>query len=102
MNRRKMMVSVALATLTSLAVMDAATALRPRARSAARAAAVTSTPEERENYQDNRSDRQDSRQERWNNASPNQKAVTYNVAKTRHQQNVTRQAAGAAAISKRR
>jgi hypothetical protein len=104
MNTSKLMVCVTLAALAGAVAMDAATARVRAVRngSAAKAAAVTSTPEERENWQDNRQDRQDSRQENWNNASPNQKAVTYNAAKSRHQQNVNRQAAGAAALSKRR
>jgi hypothetical protein len=94
MNTKKLMVAVMLASLTGLAALDAATARvrTVRARNTAAAVAATSTPEER-------TERQDSRQERWNDASPNQRAATYNVAKTRHQQNVTRQAA---AVSRRR
>lgn len=100
-----MMVVIALATLTGALAQDAANALRPRARNEARNAAkveaLTSTPEETEARQENRTDRQDSRQERWNDASPNQKAVTYNATKARHQQKVTRQTNAANAIKSR-
>jgi hypothetical protein len=97
MSTRGMIVSVILATLTGTVAEHATTAQvrSVRARNVARAAAVTTTPESRHANQAYR-------QERWNNASPNQKAVTYNVARTRHQQNVTRQAAGAAAVARRR
>lgn len=106
MNTKKLMVAVMLASFTGAMALDAADArLRPRARRAAdtaATAAVVSTAGDPEERQDNRSERQDYRQDQWNNASPNQKAVTYNVAKSRHQQKLTRQAAGASALSKRR
>lgn len=107
MNTKKLMVAVMLASFTGVMALDAADArLRPRARraadTAATAAVVSGTAGDPEERQDNRTDRQDSRQDRWNDASPNQKAVTYNVAKSKHQQKLTRQAAGASALSKRR
>ena len=107
MNTKKFTVAVLLASLTGVIALDAANArLRPRARraadTAATAAVVSGTAGDPEQRQDNRSERQDYRQDQWNNASPNQKAVTYNVAKSKHQQKLNRQAAGAAALSKRR
>jgi hypothetical protein len=97
MNTNKMIISIILATLSSAAAIDTATAQvrNVRARNMAKGAALTSTSETRPENQENR-------QERWNQASPNQKAVTYNVAKTGHQQKLTNQANAAAALSKRR
>jgi hypothetical protein len=104
MKTKDVIISAMLATLVCAVTFEAGTVeARVRARNAAKAAALSTTPEERqdnqENRQDNRQENVENRQERWNNASPNQKAVTYNVARTRHAQ---KQAVGAAAVSRRR
>lgn len=116
----KVILSITLATLTGVVAIDAATAQRHRASNVAKGAALTNTPEKtearhdahqenqdsREESRDERhkqtSSNQDARQERRKDASPNEKAVTYNVAHSKHQQKVTNQANAAAAVSKRR
>jgi len=104
MNTKKLTISIMLTTLVSLVALDATTAQvrRVRARNLARGAALTSSPEQIDARHDAHQENQESRQERWNQASPNQKAVTYNVARGRHQQRVTNQANAAAALSRRR
>lgn len=104
MDTKKAIVSALLATLSGVVTIDAATAHPRTARtdSAAKAAAVTSTPAETEARETSHQENQDSRQDRWNDASPNQKAVTYNASKSKQQQKVKKQDATAAAVSKRR
>ncbi len=95
-------ISIAMATLMSVVTINAATAQRVRARNAAKAAAVTSTPEQTEARQDAHQENQETRKERREDANPNQKAAAYNVTKTRHQEKLTKQANAAAAVSKRK
>lgn len=98
----KVILSLTLATLTGVVAMDAATAQRVRARNAAKAAAVTSTPEQTDARQEAHQENQETRKERREDANPNQKAAAYNVTKTRHQEKLTKQANAAAAVSKRK
>lgn len=97
-------ISAAMATLVSVITTDAASAQTRRARThdVAKAAAVTSTPEQTEARQDAHQENQESRQERRDEASSTQKAVTYNVAKVRQQEKATKQAAAASALSERK
>jgi hypothetical protein len=44
---------------------------------------------------------QQSRQQRWNQASPNQKATTFNVANSKYQKKQTNKANASAALSQR-
>ena len=87
MNAKKMIVPVILATLIGAVSMETATAVRAvRARSVARGAALTTTPESRQ-------ENQEFRQNRRGNATPNQRAAAYNVARTRQTQRVNTAAA---------
>lgn len=88
MKKAKVILSITLVALTGVVAMDAASAQRVRARNVAKGAALTSTPEETEARQDAHQENQDTREERRKDASPNQKAVTANVAHSRHQQKV--------------
>lgn len=67
-------------------VATTAEAARLRASNAAKAAAVTSSPETSEARQDAHQENQNTRKDRREDASPNQKAAAYNVTKTRHNQ----------------
>ncbi len=97
-------ISAAMATLMSVVTTDAASAQTRRAHThdVAKAAAVTSTPEKTEARQEAHQENQESRQERRDEASSTQKAVTYNVAKSKQQQKATKQANAASAISQRK
>jgi hypothetical protein len=98
MKTQQVIIFAMLATLTSAITIDTTTAqARVRTRNAAKDAAIGAESEAlRQQNQGN----QNSPQQRWDNASPNEKAATYNIARTKHQQKLTKQADAEAAVSK--
>ena len=101
----KVLLPITLVTLIAGVTTDgimAQAARRARVRAAARDTTVIKTPETTETRQDAHQENQESRQERRDQASPNQKAATYNVAKSKHQEKLTNQAKAAEALSQRK
>ncbi len=100
MKTKNVAMSIMAATLIGTVTIEATTAQvrSARTRNAAKAAALTSTPETTEARQDAHQENQDTRKNRREDANPNQKAAAYNITKTKHQQKVTRQANAAAAV----
>jgi len=99
MKMKNVTLFIMLAALTGVVAMDATTAqAKVRAREAAKAAAVTSTPETTEARQDAHQENQGTRKDRRDDASSTEKATAVNVAKNRQ----TKKANAAASVSANR
>lgn len=85
MKTNKVLLSVALAAAAGILAADGTSAQVRRERVRAEEdAAMVRTPETTTADEAAHQSNQQSREQSWNQASPNEKATTYNVAKTRH------------------
>ncbi len=75
--------------------------LRPQQKQDAKMIYAGQAMNDGSTYQENREENSENRQERWDNASPNQKAATYNVAKSKRTKKENNQAQAEAALSQR-